>query len=59
MIRYGTFERIGGILRHLKVSYQLFHDGLPCDETIDENVGGTKVMWGDVLLDERLGTRNG
>jgi len=48
-----------GILRHLEVSYQLFHDGLPCDETFDENVGGTKVMWGDVLLDKRLGTRDG
>ena len=44
---------------HLKVSYELLHDGLPCDETLDEDVRGAKVMRGDVLLDQRLRARDG
>jgi hypothetical protein len=44
---------------YLEVSYELLYDGLPRDETFDEDIGWTKVMCSDVLLDERLGTRYG
>jgi hypothetical protein len=29
---------------HLKVSYELLHDGLPCNETLDEDVRRSEVM---------------
>jgi hypothetical protein len=38
---------------HLQVGYELLHDSLPCDETLDEDVRGAEVT--DVL-DERLRT---
>ena len=39
---------------HLKVDYELVHNGLPGDETFDEDVRGAEVVGSDVLLDERL-----
>ena len=44
---------------HLKVGYELLHDSLPCDETLDEDVRGAEIMGGDILLDERLRSRDG
>jgi hypothetical protein len=43
----------------LEISYELFHDGLPCDEAFDKDVGRTKVMRSDILFDQRLRTRYG
>jgi hypothetical protein len=40
--------------KYLEISRELFYDGLPRDKAVDEDIGGTKVMWGDILLDERL-----
>ncbi len=45
--------------KYLEISRELFYDGLPRDKAVDKDIGGTKVMWGDILLDERLRTRYG
>jgi hypothetical protein len=44
---------------HLEISYELLYDSLPCDEAFDKDVGGAKIMRGDILFYERLGTRYG
>ena len=42
--------RSGGA--YLKVGNELLDDCLPRDETLDEDIGGSEIMRGDVLLDE-------
>jgi hypothetical protein len=43
-----------GKLAHLKIGNELLHNGLPGNETLDKDVGGTKVCRLHVLLYERL-----
>ncbi len=58
-MRKGGGSRTATNWRYFKVSYELFYNALPYDETFDKDIGRTKVMWSDILLDERLGTRYG
>lgn len=39
---------------HLEVRNKLFHDRLPRNESLDEDIGGAEVVRRDVLLDQRL-----
>ena len=43
----------------LKVSNKLFHDCIPGNEALDENIGRPEVLGRNILLDERLSTRKG
>jgi len=44
---------------YLKVGYELLYDSLPRYKTLDEDIRGAKILRGDVLLDQRLGAREG
>lgn len=44
---------------HFKVRNELLHDSLPSDKTFDEYIRWLEVVWCDVLLDERLVSRDG
>ena len=43
---------------HLEVGDELLDNDLPCCETLDEDVRGTKVVWCNVLFDQRLLSRD-